>query len=103
MRLLHESDLLRCFRNSSSVTYISTLPSLSSSGLASHPPYKAIAHFRKCAMALRATFSICIACIGQVGKVVVSEYLAKGYSASMRNEFRTATEWIPHASGMNAL
>ena len=31
MRLLHEDDLLRCFRNSVSVTYVSTLPSTSSS------------------------------------------------------------------------
>ena len=31
MRLLHEGDLLRCFRNSVSVTYVSTLPSTSSS------------------------------------------------------------------------
>ena len=30
MRLLHEGDLLRCFRNSVSVTYVSTLPSTSS-------------------------------------------------------------------------
>ena len=30
-RLLHEGDLLRCFRNSVSVTYVSTLPSTSSS------------------------------------------------------------------------
>ena len=30
-RLLHEDDLLRCFRNSVSVTYVSTLPSPSSS------------------------------------------------------------------------
>ena len=28
--LLHEGDLLRCFRNSTSVTYVSTLPSVSS-------------------------------------------------------------------------
>ena len=27
LRLLHEGDLLRCFRNSGSVTYVSTLPS----------------------------------------------------------------------------
>ena len=26
-RLLHEGDLLRCFRNSALVTYVSTLPS----------------------------------------------------------------------------
>ena len=31
LRLLHEGDLLRCFRNSVSVTYVSTLPSASSS------------------------------------------------------------------------
>ena len=31
LRLLHEGDLLRCFRNSASVTYMSTLPSASSS------------------------------------------------------------------------
>ena len=31
MRLLHEGDLLRCFRNSVLVTYVSTLPSTSSS------------------------------------------------------------------------
>ena len=31
LRLLHEGDLLRCFRNSVSVTYVSTLPSTSSS------------------------------------------------------------------------
>ena len=31
LRLLHEGDLLRCFRNSASVTYVSTLPSPSSS------------------------------------------------------------------------
>ena len=30
-RLLHEGDLLRCFRDSVSVTYVSTLPSTSSS------------------------------------------------------------------------
>ena len=30
-RLLHEGDLLRCFRNSVSVPYVSTLPSTSSS------------------------------------------------------------------------
>ena len=30
-RLLHEGDLLRCFRNSVSVTYVSTLPSTLSS------------------------------------------------------------------------
>ena len=29
LRLLHEGDLLRCFRNSTSVTYESTLPSAS--------------------------------------------------------------------------
>ena len=31
MRLLHEGGLLRCFRNSVLVTYVSTLPSTSSS------------------------------------------------------------------------
>ena len=53
---LHEGDLLRCFRNSASVTYASTLPAPlvgpwcpactlpSSSGLASHPSFKVSAH-----------------------------------------------------------
>ena len=47
LRLLHEGDLLRCFRNSASVTYVSTLPSASSSGLASHPSFKVSAHLRQ--------------------------------------------------------
>ena len=37
LRLLHEGDLLRCYRNSASVTYVSTLPapSPSASGISS--------------------------------------------------------------------
>ena len=57
-RLLHEGDLRRCYRNSGSVTYVSTLPSPSSSApfwvpwqpsgcLASHPSCKVSAHLKQ--------------------------------------------------------
>ena len=70
-RLLHEDDLRRCFRNSASVTYVSTLPSTSSFCVCLVPyVHLAVSALHlilraksqhicfKCArMALRATFS----------------------------------------------
>ncbi len=60
MRLLHGGELLRYFRHSASVTYVSTLPSASVSVPCISPPCNVSADLQanRREWALRATFSI---------------------------------------------
>ena len=89
LRLLHEGDLLRCFRNSVSVTYVSTLPSPSSSAPCISSFVQSLGTFDQ--MCENGT-SCNILFLYQP----YIPYACGMDSAGLRNAFRTHTEFIPH-------